>query len=104
MFGTFPWQMQPYCNVVTLTLTTIPAGFTLDGSDNQCGASTKGSATGIGVFNPDGSVGLNFTIVTSPGAKGVQVSAIVSPANGQGAWTDSVGNSGTFALFGNAPG
>ena len=104
MFGTFPWQMQPYCNVVTLTLTTIPAGFTLDGSDNQCGASTKGSATGIGVFNLDGSVGLNFTIVTSPGAKGVQVSAIVSPANGQGAWTDSVGNSGTFALFGNAPG
>lgn len=42
VFGTFPWQM-PYCNVVTLTLTTIPAGFTLDGSDNQCGASIKGS-------------------------------------------------------------
>ena len=100
VLGTFSWQMQPYCNTVTLTLTTVPAGFALDGSDDQCGAATKGSATGIGVFNPNGTVGVNFTIVTSPGGKGVQVSAQVSPANGQGTWTDSVGNSGTFAFFG----
>lgn len=100
VFGTFSWQMQPYCNQITLTLTSVTGNFTLDGSDDQCGAAKKGSATGIGVFNPDGTVGLNFTIVASPGGSPVHVSASVNPANGQGTWTDSVGNGGTFAFFG----
>jgi hypothetical protein len=104
VFGTFPWQMQPYCNRVTLTLTSVTGNFTLDGSDDQCGAPTKASALGIGVFNPDGTVGLNFTIVASPSGRAVHVSAIVSPANGQGTWTDDAGNSGTFAFFGNTAG
>lgn len=51
VFGTFPWQMQPYCNVVTLTLTSTPAGFTLDGADDQCGATNKASAVGVASFN-----------------------------------------------------
>jgi hypothetical protein len=34
----------------------------------------------------------------------VHVSAIVSPANGDGTWFDHVGNSGTFAFFGAVPG
>jgi hypothetical protein len=104
VLGTFNWQMQPFCNVVTLTLTAVPTGFTLDGYDDQCGATTRGAAVGIGVFNTDGTVGVNFTIVTSPAGKGVQVSARVSPANGQGTWADSVGNSGTFAFFAAVPG
>ena len=79
VFGTFSWQMQPFCNVVTLTLTSVTGNFTLDGSDDQCAATKKGSASGIGVFNPDGSVGLNFTIVT-PGGQPLHVSASVSPA------------------------
>lgn len=104
VFGTFSWQMQPYCNTVTLTLTSVTGNFTLDGSDDQCGAAKKASATGIGVFNPDGTVGLNFTILNSPSGKAVHVSANVSPANGQGTWTDDSGRSGTFAFFGNTAG
>ncbi len=104
VFGTFSWQMQPYCNVVTLTLTSVTGNFTLDGSDNQCDAPKNASASGIGVFNPDGSVGLNFTIVTSPSGTPVHVSASVSPANGQGTWFDDAGNSGTFAFFAAVPG
>jgi hypothetical protein len=104
VFGTFNWQMQPYCNRVTLTLTSAVSGFTLAGTDDQCGAATKGSVVGVAVFNPDGTVGLNFTIVSSPGGHGTQVSALVSPANGQGTWTDSSGNAGTFAFFAAAPG
>jgi hypothetical protein len=104
VFGTFPWQMQPYCNVVTLTLTNTPAGFTLDGADDQCGATNRGSALGVAIFNAAGNVTLNFTIVTAPAGKPVHVSAVVSPANGNGTWTDSVGNSGTFAFFGATPG
>jgi C1q domain len=103
VFGTFSWQMQPFCNIVTLTLTSVTGNFTLDGSDDQCAATKKGSASGIGVFNPDGSVGLNFTIV-APSGQPLHVSASVSPANGQGSWTDSRGRSGTFAFFGNTPG
>ena len=103
VFGTFTWQMQPYCNRVTLTLTSVTGNFTLDGSDDQCGAVKKASANGIGVFNPDGTVGLNFTIVTSTG-QAVAIAASVSPSNGQGPWTDSLGNSGTFAFLANTPG
>jgi hypothetical protein len=104
VFGTFTWQMQPYCNRVTLTLTTSPAGFTLAGSDDQCGAATKASASGVGVFNLDGTVGINFAIVTSPSGEAVHVSGVVSPANGQGTWADDTGNSGIFAFFGAVPG
>ena len=96
--------MQPYCNVVTLTLTSTPAGFTLDGTDDQCGATNKAGAVGVGSFNASGNVTLNFAVVTAPAGKPVHVSAVVSPANGNGTWTDSVGNSGTFAFFGATPG
>jgi hypothetical protein len=96
--------MQPYCNRVTLTLTNSPGGFTLSGSDDRCGSVSKGSAAGVAVFNADGTVGLNFTIVTPPAGLAVHVSASVSPANGQGTWSDDVGSSGTFAFGGNAAG
>ncbi len=102
VLGTFSWQMQPYCNIVTLTLTQTPGGFTADGSDNQCGAAKLAGAAGMALFNPDGTVGLEFTIVTAPSGKAVHVSASVNPGNGSGSWTDSVGNSGTMAL--GAPG
>lgn len=104
VFGTFPWQLQPYCNVVTLTLTNTAAGLTLDGVDDQCGATNKASAVGMATFDGAGNVTLGFTVVTAPSGKPVHVSALVSPANGQGTWTDSVGNSGTFAFFGATPG
>lgn len=102
VFGTFTWQMQPYCNLVTLTLTQVPGGYTIDGSDNQCGAAKVGGAGGMALINPDGTVGLEFTVVTAPAGKAVHVSASLSPATGSGPWNDSVGNSGTLAL--GAPG
>lgn len=104
VFGTFPWQMQPYCNVVTLTLTSSPAGFTLDGVDDQCGATHKASAVGVASFSASGQVTLNFTVVAAPTGAPVHVSAVVSPATGQGTWTDSAGHTGTFAFFGAATG
>lgn len=104
VFGTFPWQMQPYCNVVTLTLASTPAGFTLDGSDDQCGATNKGSVVGTATFNASGNVTLNFTVVAAPGGQPVHVSAVVSPGTGSGAWTDSAERTGTFAFFGASPG
>ena len=104
VFGTFPWQMQPFCNTVTLTLTTVPTGFTLDGVDDQCGATNKASAVGVASFAADGNVTLNFSLVMAPSGKPVHASAVISPATGSGTWTDSVGNGGTFVFFGQATG
>jgi hypothetical protein len=104
VLGTFTWQMQPYCNKVTVTLTAVQAGYMLHGFDDQCGAGPRGSAAGTAVLNPDGSASVNFTIVTSGTVRAVQVSGIVSPASGQGTWTDSIGHTGTFALGGAVPG
>lgn len=104
VLGPFPWQLQPYCNIVTLTLTNTAAGFTLDGVDDQCGATSKASAVGVAAFGAGGDLALNFSIVLAPSGKPVHVSAIVSPATGTGTWKDSVGNSGTFAFFGQTTG
>lgn len=101
---TLRWQLQPYCNVVTLTLTPTATGFAVDGHDDQCGAATRAGARGHVTFNPDGSAGVGFTVVTSPGGRGVHVSAIVSAGTGQGTWRDSLGNTGTFVLGGDTPG
>lgn len=99
------WQMQPYCNRLALALTPSPAGgLSLQGVDDQCGAVNQGSVVGQASFNGVGNVTLNFTIVTAPSARAVHVSAIASPATGNGTWTDSVGNAGTFAFFGSVPG
>lgn len=102
--GPFSWQMQPYCNSVTFLLRNSPTGFVLEGSDTLCGAPSPASAVGMAAFNAAGNVTFNFTIVTAPSARAVHVTAVVSPANGQGTWVDSAGNSGTFAFFGATPG
>ena len=39
--GTFQWQLQPYCNLVTVTVTQNGGLYTLDGYDDQCGAPTR---------------------------------------------------------------
>lgn len=104
VFGTFSWQMQPYCNKVVLTLTTTPTGFALSGFDDTCGGTPRSAASGQAVFNPDGTVSVNFTIVATPTGRQTGVSGVVNPTTGQGTWTDSVGNAGTFAFGGNSPG
>ena len=66
--GTFRWQMQPYCNVLNVTVTHSGGVYTLDGFDNQCGADTVAPLTGTAVPNPDGTIELGINIVASPGA------------------------------------
>lgn len=46
------WQMRPYCNQIALALVPSSArGFSLSGTDDQCGALNKGSAVGQASFN-----------------------------------------------------
>jgi len=50
--GTFRWQTQPYCNVLTLNVTQTGSVYTLDGFDDQCGAGARASVTGTAFPNP----------------------------------------------------
>jgi hypothetical protein len=96
--GRFTWQLQPYCNVVTATVTGVAGVYTLEGFDDQCGAATRAPLTGVATPNPDGSIGFGMNLVTSPGGRGVHVEARISLATLTGPWTDSDGNTGTFAF------
>ena len=102
--GSFTWQLQPFCNRVTVTVTQNGSIYTLDGYDDQCGAPQRAPLVGMATPNPDGSIGLGFHIATSPGGKTVSVEARISLATVGGPWTDSAGNSGTLVLNGAAAG
>ena len=96
--GTFRWQLQPYCNVVTVNVTQSGGVYTVDGYDDQCGAAQRAALVGLATPNPDGTIGFGLNIVTAPGGRGVQVDASITMAALSGLWTDSAGNSGTFAF------
>jgi hypothetical protein len=101
--GSFTWQLQPYCNRVTVTVTQNGGIYTLDGTDDQCGAAQKAPLVGLAAPNPDGSIGFGLNIV-APSGQPVPVQARISIATLSGTWTDSGGNSGTFAFGGALPG
>ncbi len=96
--GTFTWQLQPFCNVVTVNVTQQGAVYTMDGYDDQCGAARRAPIVGLGTPNPDGTIGLGWNIVTTPGGRGVQVDARITFPSASGSWSDSAGNAGTLAL------
>jgi len=102
--GTFNWQLQPFCNVVTVTVTQAGAVYTVDGFDDQCGAPQRAPLVGLATPNPDGSIGFGLSVVTVPGGRGVQIEARISIATLSGSWSDSAGNSGTFVFNANTGG
>ena len=95
--GTVSWQLQPYCNVVTVTVTQNGSVYTLDGYDDQCGAATRAPLVGLATPNPNGTIGLGMTITTPSGAA-VQVDATITLPAASGTWRDSTGATGTFAF------
>ncbi len=96
--GTFTWQLQPFCNVVTVNVTQQGAVYTMDGYDDQCGTSRRAPLVGLGTPNPDGTIGLGWNIITTPGGRGMQVDARITLPSASGSWSDSAGNTGTLAL------
>lgn len=96
--GTFSWQLTPYCNVITVTVTQNGGLYTLDGYDNQCGGSTRAAVLGMAVPNPTGTVTLGFVIVTPPNGTPVHVTTVIDLGSLGGSWSDDQGNSGTFVF------
>lgn len=96
--GTFRWQLQPYCNVVTVTVVQQGDQFQIDGTDDLCGAAAMASVVGRAFFNPNGTIGFGLTTVTTTNAVGIHLDARISLATLGGPWRDSAGNSGQFVL------
>ena len=96
--GTFRWQLQPFCNLVSLAVTQNGAVYRLEGTDDQCGAGTAASAIGTAFLNPDGTIGLGLVIVATPGGSPVHVDATLTLPSLGGMWRDSAGRTGSFVF------
>jgi Chaperone of endosialidase len=96
--GTFRWQVQPYCNVLTVSVTQDGAIYTLDGTDDQCGAGTQAAVVGTAFPNPNGTIGLGFNVVSTPGGAPAHIDATITLPSASGTWRDGAGNTGTFTL------
>jgi len=95
VIGTFSWQTQPYCNVVTVTVVQQGGLFQLLGSDNQCGAGTApvtGTAVAVG-----GNVAFGLTVAPASG-RAAHLSATISLGTLSGTWSDADANTGPFAF------
>jgi hypothetical protein len=100
VIGTFAWQTQPYCNVVTVTVVQQGAQYQLTGHDNLCGA---GPAPVTGTAVPAGG-GVRFGFaVARPDGRAAHLSASIDLGTLSGTWADEAGLGGTFA-FGGAGG
>ncbi len=101
VIGTFAWQTQPYCNVVTVTVIQQGAQYQLTGYDNLCGA---GPAPVTGTAVPAGG-GVRFGFaVARPDGRAAHLSATITLAGLSGTWLDDDGRSGAFAFGGSATG
>jgi hypothetical protein len=96
--GTFRWRTEPYCNVITVTVTQVNAVYVLDGFDEQCGGNPRQPVRGVAVPQVTGSVTLGLYVVMQPGGALVTIDAGISPTSLSGNWRDSAGNSGAFTF------
>jgi hypothetical protein len=97
--GTFRWQLQPFCNIVTVAVTQNGAVYRLEGTDDQCGNGADAAAVvGMAFPNADGSIGFGLTIVTTPGGRPLHVDAEITLPSFSGTWRDSTAASGRFVF------
>ena len=104
VLGTFNFQLQPYCNVITMTITQEGATYRLAGFDNACNATQRFPMSGTITANQDGTLAFGFVVTRTSGID-VHTSFTFTPAPPySGPWSDSAGNSGTFVFNGAATG
>ena len=101
--GTFSWQLQPYCNRLTLTVTQQGGQYQLDGTDVDC-AGTPSAARGMALVLADGTVRLGLTLVSATSAAPLAIDATISLQTLGGTWRDSAGNTGTLVYGANTGG
>ncbi|MGE0812259.1 MAG: tail fiber domain-containing protein [Vicinamibacterales bacterium] len=101
--GTFRWQTQPYCNVITVSITKVDGVYTLDGFDDQCDSATRAPVTGAAVPNPDGTIQFALDVVASPGGASSHLSVPLDLRTFGGPWKDDAGHTGAFTLLSGNP-
>ena len=92
--GTFTWRLQPFCNVISVTITQVGSVFTVDGTDNRCGASPQAAVTGAAFFNPNGSIGFGLSVVAPGGPAPQQLTATIDLSL-NGTWHDRTASPST---------
>ncbi len=101
VIGTFSWQTQPYCNVITVTVVQQGPQYQVTGHDNLCGA---GPAPVTGTAVPAGG-GVRFGFaVARPDGRAAHLSATINLGTLSGTWADEAGSGGAFAFGGSATG
>lgn len=96
VIGTFRWQTQPFCNVLTLTVSQQGGQFLLTGTDDLCGAGVA-PVTGTAVVN-GASVAMGLTVALPSGA-GAHLTASIALSSVSGPWQDADGRTGTFQFL-----
>ncbi|MGE0812261.1 MAG: tail fiber domain-containing protein [Vicinamibacterales bacterium] len=96
--GTFKWRTEPYCNVITVTVTPIGGVYALDGFDEQCGGNPRQPVRGVALPQANGSITIGLSIVVLPGGTPVNLEAGISQSSLGGTWRDSAGNSGQLTF------
>lgn len=99
VLGTFRWNLAPFCNVVTVTVTQHGGAFTVIGTDDQCGLQPATPVDGTWALVSAGSVtGTLFGTGNNTSADLLFTKVTFSTGTLNGTWVDSVGNSGTFTF------
>lgn len=98
VLGTYRWRTEPYCNVLTLTVTAQGGVFLLTGYDESCEGQPRRPVSGVAVQQADGTVTLGLTVINVPGGAPVNIEGAVSAATVSGIWRDSVGATGRLAF------
>ncbi len=99
VLGTFSWQLQPYCNRVSGTVTQVGGVYRLDAVDDMCGGATVVPVRGSISPNPNGTLSVGLEHV-APSGIALHTTATISLPSASGTWTDDQGHSGGFVLGG----
>ena len=95
--GTFRWQTQPWCNVISVAVTQTGGAYRLEGTDDGCEITPRASVIGMAFANLDGSIGGGLTVIAGPGGIVLHIDVTIVPAAGfSGSWRDSAGRNGPF--------
>lgn len=101
--GTFTFHLQPYCNVLTLTVSVDgPLVGRVIGFDDACGAPVHTAVSGSATLNADNTIGLSLFSVTADG-RASHITIVVTPDVFSGPWRDNDNQSGVFAFGAPSP-
>ena len=95
--GTFRWQQEPYCNVITLDVVQRGGVYQLTGFDDECDAPARGAVNGTAFQNPDGSIGMGLSVIT-PSGQSFHLDVTVSLGTLSGTWRSDTNATGVWVF------